>query len=420
MGQRKRRWYVPAGFGAAVLAVVGVALARQSDGDVPTIAVKQTDWTDWLEVRGEVKALRSLTLTAPVRAGQELQVLKIVSSGTVVKPGDVVMEFDAVKRTRTLDEQKAALRQADAEVERTRAEARLKEEEGQTKVLKGAYDLERARLEATKGEVISAIEGEKKKLDEGDKEDALHSVHGQVRADKASWSAQIESFVQKRRTANFEVKESESVISAMTVKAPVEGTVTILPNGRARTGGWGGSAPDFKVGDRVWPGAQIAELPDLSSVRIIARVDESDRGKLAAGQEARVKIDALPDKEFTGKLAEISPLAKIDFSSGWPPQKNFDLLFELKESDPRLRSGLGGITRVAVGTTKNALVVPSKACFNKGGRTVAYIRRYWSFEEREVEVARRSKTEAVIARGLAAGDKVALVDPTLPADERQP
>ena len=419
MTRSRRRFYIPAGIATALLVGV-VALARQSDGDVPTIAVKQSDWTDWLEVRGEVKALRSLTLTAPVRAGQELQVLKIVSSGTVVKPGDVVMEFDAVKRMRTLDEQKAALRQADAEVERTRAEARLKEEDGQTKVLKGAYDVERARLEATKSEVISAIEGEKKKLDQADKEDALSSMHGQVKADKASWSAQIEGYVQKRRTADFEVKESESVISAMTVKAPVEGTVTILPNNRARTGGWGGSAPDFKVGDRVWPGAQIAELPDLSSVRIISRVDESDRGRLAVGQQARVKIDALPDKEFMATIAEISPLAKIDFSSGWPPQKNFDLLFELKDTDPRLRSGLGGMTRVAVGSVKSALILPSKACFSKGGRTVTYVRRYWSFEEREIEVSRRSKTEVVVAKGLRAGEKVALVDPTLPADERQP
>jgi HlyD family secretion protein len=414
----KRRW----AFGAAAIVMVLLAMgarAWNAARRVPTVGVRQSDWTDWLEVRGEVKALRSLTLTAPVRAGAELQVLKIVSSGTVVKPGDVVMEFDTVKRMRTLDEQRAALRQADAEVERTRAEARLKKEESETKVLKGAYDVERARLEASKGEVISAIEGEKKTLDHADKEDALNSMRGQVKAEEVSWSAQIEGFVQKRRTADFDVKVSESVIAAMTVRAPVEGTVTILPNGRARTGGWGGSAPDFKVGDRVWPGAQMVELPDLSSVRIIARVDESDRGKVTLGQEARVRIEALPDKEFRARVAEISPLAKIDFSSGWPPQKSFDLLFELEEADPRLRSGLGGTTRIAVASTKAALIVPSKACFNKAGRTVAYVRGYFGFEEREVQVARRSKTEVVIARGLSSADTIAVVDPTL-ADEGQP
>jgi multidrug efflux pump subunit AcrA (membrane-fusion protein) len=154
-------------------------------------------------------------------------------------------------------------------------------------------------------------------------------------------------------------------------------------------------------------------------VRITARVDESDRGRVVAGQEARVRIDALPDKEFVAKIAEISPLAKVDFSAGWPWPKNFDVLLELNESDPRLRSGMGGATRVAVGHTDSVVIVPAKACFTKAGRTVAYVRHLWSFEERTVEITRRSKTEVVVTRGVKVGDQVALLDPTEAPEERK-
>ena len=47
-----------------------------------------------------------------------------------------------------------------------------------------------------------------------------------------------------------------------------------------------GAAPEFRQGDRAWAGAAILELPDLSSVHLLARLDESDRSRLKAGQAA--------------------------------------------------------------------------------------------------------------------------------------
>jgi HlyD family secretion protein len=403
---------------AVPLALVAAAvLGLGGNGNVPTTDVRKGEWTDWHEVRGEVKALRSLTLNVPSRAG-ELQILKIVAGGTVVKQGDVVVEFDGTRRKRTLDEQRAALKQADAEVARTRAEARLKEEESRTRLMRAAYDVERARLEAAKAEVVAPIEGRRKTLDLGDKEAALHALRKQVEAERAARAAEIEGFVQKRRTAELEVKDSEGVIDLMVIRAPVEGAVNILSNPRSRN--WGGSATEWKVGDRPWPGAAMAELPDLTSVRITSRVDESDRGRLSAGQDARVRIDAVPDKEFVAKIADISTLAKIDFSAGWPPPKNFDVTFELTEVDPRLRPGMSGTVRVATSHTTDAVMVPARACFTKGGRTIAYVKRFWSYEERPIEVSRRSKTEVVVSRGLQPGDKVALTDPTVSPQERRP
>jgi HlyD family secretion protein len=396
--------------------VAAAVLGLGGNGNVPTADVRQGEWTDWHEVRGEVKALRSLTLNVPSRAG-ELQILKIVAGGTVVKAGDVVVEFDATRRKRTLDEQRAALKQADAEVARARAEARLKEEESRTKLMKAAYDVERARLEAAKAEVIAPLEGRRKTLDLGDKEGALHALRKQVEAERQARAAEIESFVQKRRTAELEVKDSEGVIDLMVLRAPVEGAVNILNNPRSRN--WGSSASEWKVGDRPWPGAAMAELPDLTSVRVTSRVDESDRGRLSAGQEARVRIDAVPDKEFEAKIADIGTLAKVDFGGGWPPPKNFDITFELTDLDARLRPGMSGTVRVATSHTSDAVMVPARACFTKGGRTVAYVKRFWSYEERPIEVSRRSKTEVVVSRGLRPGDKIALADPTVPPQERR-
>jgi HlyD family secretion protein len=63
---------------------------------VPTFQVKRGEFLDVLQFRGQLKAMKSVTITAPSNAG-DLQILKIVPDGTQVKKGDVVVEFDPSK-----------------------------------------------------------------------------------------------------------------------------------------------------------------------------------------------------------------------------------------------------------------------------------------------------------------------------------
>jgi len=170
--------------------------------------------------------------------------------------------------------------------------------------------------------------------------------------------------------------------------------------------------PEFKEGDRAWPGAAIAELPDLSTLRASTHLDELDRGRLKDGQTASIRVDAVPDKELTGHVAEIATLAKMDFSSGWPPKKSFDMSLQLDQTDPRLRPGMSATVRIAVERVPNSILIPSKSAFSKQGRTVAYVLRGAAFEERTIEVSRRSAEEVVVAKGLSRGERVAVKDPT--------
>ena len=96
-----------------------------------------------------------------------MQIVKISSEGTVVKPGDVVVEFDKTKTEQELAQFQSGLRSAEAEIGQARAQARLAEEEDKTAVLKAGYDVEAAKLEAGKQEIVSKIEGEEAKLKAG-------------------------------------------------------------------------------------------------------------------------------------------------------------------------------------------------------------------------------------------------------------
>jgi HlyD family secretion protein len=187
---------------------------------------------------------------------------------------------------------------------------------------------------------------------------------------------------------------------------PVAGIVSLVAVPRME-----GPTP-FKAGDHAWPGAPIAELPDTSSLRVTARVDETERGRLALNQSVNVHMDAIPDRQFTGKIEEISTIATEDYTAGWPIPRNFDLRITLDQFDPRLRPGMTAQISVLIDRIPNVLIVPVNATFQKEGGTSAYVWDGSKFRQRLIEVSRRSGDRLLVAKGLQLGDRVALQDPT--------
>jgi HlyD family secretion protein len=395
----------------AVLLTGGGLLAfhRTAAPDIPTAEVRRGEFVDYVPVRGTIKALRSIQLSAPSIAG-DLQIIKLARMGTMVKKGDVVVQFDATNLRATLDQKRSELKSSQADIDHSRAEARLTKEQQATSLLQARYDVDRAQLDTSKHEILSEIEGAETRLKLSDAEQKYRELQQKDVSTKNSTDAEIESKQTKRAKSLFDVNLAERQIASLTLRAPSDGMVTIMPNFRARNWTSGGSTPDFKEGDRAWSGAVVAQLPDLNDVRVSTRVDESDRGRLKPNQTATVRIDAIADKEFPATVADISALAKQDYSS-WPITKNFDIALQILENDSRIRPGLSASARIAVEKIPDAILVPAAAVFERHGSSVAYVLHGSRFEERVVQVARRGRTELLIANGLQPGEKVALKDP---------
>src|SRR5262249_20733914 len=162
------------------------------------------------------------------------------------------------------------------------------------------------------------------------------------------------------------------------------GPLTILPNRRAANA-FAQSAPEFRTGDRAFFGAQIAELPDLTTIQMICRIDEIDRARVESGRATLIRVDALPDRELKGTVKDISMMARPDFTT-FPPTRNFDLTLSVGDNDPRLRSGMSATARVEMNRLSNVIVVPSAAVFQRGGSPVAYVIKNGVVESRTVKV----------------------------------
>ena len=402
---RKRRALVVVfALAAASAAVFGLVHYSGKAPAVPTFQVKRGEFLDALEFRGQLKAMKSVTISAPSNAG-DLQILKIATDGAQVKKGDAVVEFDPSKTTQDLAQDQSVLKSADAEIEQARAQARLNEEVDTTAVMKEKYNVEVAKLDASKSEVVSRIEGAEANLKVADAQQALHEAEEKLKSDTAVDEATIEDKKHASRKAEFDAQRAETALAAMTLKAPADGTISLLSI-------WhnGGESP-FKAGERAWPGSPLAELPDAASLRIAARVDETERGRLAIAQPVTLQLDAIADRQFTGRIERIGTIASSDFSAGWPVPRNFDLEIGIDQADPRLKPGMTVQITVIVDRVPDAITIPAQASFLKSGETVAYVWNGSAFQERAIQIERRSRDRILVSSGLKQGDLVALKDP---------
>ena len=164
--------------------------------------MKRGDFLDSVQFRGEVKALKSITISAPSEAG-DLQIIKLSAEGAAVKRGDVVVEFDKTKTEQDLAQFRSALKSAEATIEQARAQAKLAEEEDKTAVLKARFEVETSKLEASKQEIVSKIEGEEAKLKLLDAEQKLHEAESKQKSNEALNKANIDSTVQASANPNM-------------------------------------------------------------------------------------------------------------------------------------------------------------------------------------------------------------------------
>lgn len=405
-GAKPRWWWALAvaalcGAGAAAWAMRG----KEGGGfttDLPTAVARRGEFLVTVTCRGELVAGRSVQITAPLNV-PDLRIIWMMAPGAGVKAGDVILRFDTSTAQRQLREKEAEMKQAQASLEQATAEARISLEQDRLELATQASSVERARLEVSKADLLSALQAETAKVDLALAEQKLKARQAKLELNQASSKSKIASLTSQANKVKAEAELTRERIAQMEVKAPSEGVVNFLMN---YSQGWVNARP-FRVGDGVWPGSAIAEIPDLRSLQLKAKIEEIERGRIQREQAARILLDPFPEKPFEAKLTSISPLTEQNFE--WPPSRNFRAYAEFAEMDPRLRPGMNGRLDVIVDRIRDAISVPTRAIVTREGKPVVVTVTRHGLRPAGVEVVARNPDEVAV-RGIAAGTRVTLAE----------
>lgn len=395
-----------------LLAGGGYAAYRYSAAkpvEVATVGVRKGEFTITVRARGELKSINSTILSAP--QVPDPKIVKLAESGKAIRKGEVVVEFDAAQLENFYLDRATSVRTVDSEIVQTKASHKIVDEQDAMTLMTSEYDVQRSELEASKAEILSEIEGAKNRINVGIAEGSLGQVKTSIKAHKVTQEADLERLDMRKNKTVRDMERIKGYLSRMVIRAPIDGVVNIMPNFRAQ-GSWGSTPPPFKEGDRAWTGAAIAEIPDLTSMRIDLKLEEVDRGKIVLGQSVLVKVDAIQDKEFEATLDWLSPIAQLQFRGyGSSNEKTFPARATLKNVDPRLRPGMSATGTVLIESQPNSLLIPAKASFLQNGKPHVWVQRGQGFVAREIVVGKRNDTDIIVQQGLREGERIALENP---------
>ena len=415
--QRAITWAVVA---VVLCAVVGVVAAVRrgspaaTGDDIPTGLAKRGDLDMKVYVNGELRASHSEMLTAPPIGGGALQITHLLHTGTAVKKGDLVMEFDPSEQRYKLDQNRSELMQADQEITKARADAAVVAAQDKVALLKARFDVRRAELDVLKNELVSSIDARKNDLALEQAKRVRAELEQDVKSRSASGEAAISLAEEKRNKAKLAMDQAQDNINKMRVTAPMDGLVALEKNEGAAGGFFfsGMSLPEYHEGDQVEPGRSVGQVIDPKGMELVAKVGELERNNIKEGQLVDLQLDALPGSTFHGTVKTVGGNNARRFWEDDSSSK-FEISVTLATTDAQMRPGLTAHVFINSDPQKNVIYAPRQALFLKENKRIVYVRNGNSFEPREVKIQAQNESRAAIA-GISAGTEIALVDPTAP------
>ena len=298
----------------------------QRQQEVATTKVRQGDVIVRTYTRGELRATRSATLTAPNLFGT-VQVTRLAPLGAFARDKDLIVEFDDSEVNSRLEEKQLELEQIDEQIKKSEADLAVRNNQDQVDLLTARYGVRRAELEVRRNELLAAIDAKKNLLSLEEAKHRLQQLESDIKSRQDQAKAELAVLHEKKNKGLLEMSREKSRLSQVKLLAPISGLVAIKQM-RPNFFFPGMQIPDIREGDQVNPGNPVADILDLSELELLARVGELDRANLREGQNVLIRLDAIPGKTLDGKIKSMSGTATANVFSG-DPAKRFDVVFSI-------------------------------------------------------------------------------------------
>jgi multidrug resistance efflux pump len=311
---------------------------------------RRGDLRQRLILTGELAAERADVLAVPRTSSWQLQIRWMEKDGTPIKAGQKVVEFDNSQFTSDLDDKRRAAAQAADDLASDRAGARSTEAEKTFTVEEKKNDLEKARIAASVPQTLLALrEYQDRQLSLRRAEVALAKAQEDLAAERKGSAADLAVRALDLAKARRDIKTAEEAISALVLTAPRDGIVLGAEHP------WEGRK--LHEGDNVYVGLPVMSLPDLSSLRVDAALSDVDDGRVRPGMSAVCTLDAYPGVPFTGRVTEVSAVAREAAKSSL--LRSFRVRLRLDKVDTaHMRPGMSVKVEVLGPEVKDAVLAP--------------------------------------------------------------
>ena len=367
-----------------------------------TLEIVPQDYAISMTAEGTLKAVKATQIKVPHNVRGSLTIAWLAAEGTRVEEGDELIRFDetAILDKEIKEQAELGILGHDSDIVRRSSGELGNDLEGQIYVtdqekMKAEDFAPRnenlySREEIIESEVSIHFLGEKIVFLNGNLE-----RHGK----KAEAESQIQDLKVGRVKMSLDSLREQK--KSLVILAPHAGFFYHKPN-------WRGERP--KVGQNVYRGMVLGELPDLNEMEAAVFVLENDAGGLKPELEAEVTLDAEPGKRYKAKVKTVAGIANPRERES--PVKYFEVSLSLEQTNVAVMKPSSFVkARIFLDRQENVITVPNQVLFSENGAHWVYVKEGSGFKKQLVTIGKRGPNRSVIDTGLKAGDKIALSEP---------
>lgn len=156
---------------------------------------------------------------------------------------------------------------------------------------------------------------------------------------------------------------------------------------------------DLVENKRVNAGEKLFDLLDVSRLKVEVGVLESEINKIMIGSKAKLKLNAVPEKIYTGKVIQINPL--VD-----PETKTCRVTVEIMDKDNSIKPGMFASVSIEAEIFKNRILIPKEALLVRDKRNLVFIVENGLAKWHYVKIGEQNDEFIEVLDGISIGDTV--------------
>ena len=387
--------------GIALLQGVGADPEPSTRADSASAPTARGAFVRSLRLTGIIESVRYHNVAAPRivggtgAGGNTLIITKLATSGSQVKPGEVLVEFDRQAQHKAAFDKRSEFLDLEEQIRKKRAEHDQVRAKDEAELAVAANTVENARLEMKKNEVVAKILAEKNTLGLEEAEARLKQLQDTHELKRRAEQSEVRILEIQRDRARTAMDQAEQNATRMVVKTPLPGVVVLRMNWR------GGQMVEIQEGEEARPGMPIMLVVDPSAMLVRVKVNQADVHLLKAGQAARVSLDAYPGLEFKGRVEQVAPVGNT--SRLTDKVRNFVAIVSIQGNHPKLMPDLSAAVDVELERQDNVIVVPRDAVMVEKDNASVRVVEGDRVRPRTVTLGSMNDHEVVVASGLEPG-----------------
>jgi HlyD family secretion protein len=375
-----------------------------------SVTVRRGDFKRVIRLTGRINAVESYTIKAPRLARQmssSMIITKILPTGTSVKKGDILVEFDNQNQLNNIRDREAEYDNLVHQIDKKLADQTAAIATDKTELKGAEIDVQTAKVEIRKNDLIPQNQAEINLENLKEAEAKLKLLEETLALKREAEAADLRILQIQRDRAEKAVIHERNNISEMIISSPMDGLVVLTPMSK------GTRTLDPEEGDEVSSGRDIMLVVNPEAMEVTAQINQVDISHVYVGQPAEILLDAYPELHFPGTVEHVSAVASP--SSNSSRIRYFTVLISVQGSDPKLLPDLTAAADIQLDIHENILLLPRNAVVFREGRALVEVLEDGDSQIREIKTGPMNECEIVIESGIDEGATVAL-HPEIPMD----